>query len=112
MFRKISGGAYSGPKDNNTMRGWKFPENSGALYKRGTYSLVPNRRPPLINFSKIFQPGHSYSNPPPAIKFLEKFQIQIYEARRSVKNRIREASSNTVLEQEDEGNIFNILENM
>ena len=32
---------------------------------RGHYSRVPNRRPPppLINFSKIFHPGHSYSNP-------------------------------------------------
>ena len=29
------------------------------------YSLVPNIRPPaLINFSKFFQPGHSYSNLP------------------------------------------------
>ena len=31
-----------------------------------TYPLVPNRRPPpLITFLNIFQPGHSYSNPPP-----------------------------------------------
>ena len=32
---------------------------------------VPNKRPPLINFSKIFHPGHSYSNPPPFINFWE-----------------------------------------
>ena len=37
---------------------------------------------------------------------LKKMKAAFYEARRSVKKRIRAASSNTVLEQEDEGNIF------
>ena len=42
------------------------------------YSLVPNRRPPpLINFFKIFQPGHSYPNPP-AIKFWGKFHKETF----------------------------------
>ena len=37
----------------------------------GAYKYLPPLVP-LINFSKIFQPGNSYSNPP-AIKFWEKF---------------------------------------
>ena len=35
-----------------------------------------------------------------------------YEARKSVKKRIKEAHDNTDVEQEDEGNIFDILQNM
>ena len=35
-----------------------------------------------------------------------------YEAQRSVKKRITDVSNNTVVEQEDEKNIFEILESM
>ena len=35
-----------------------------------------------------------------------------YEARRSVKKRIRDTNPNTDIEQEDDENIFEILENM
>ena len=35
-----------------------------------------------------------------------------HEARRSVKKLIKEAHSNTVFDQEDEGNIFDIVENL
>ena len=43
---------------------------------------------------------------------LKKMKAAFYEARRSVKKRIKEAHSNTIIEQEDEGSIFDILENM
>ena len=43
---------------------------------------------------------------------LKKKKAAFYEARRSVKKRIKEAHSNTIIEQEDEGSIFDILENM
>ena len=43
---------------------------------------------------------------------LQKMKARFYEARRSVKKRIKEAHGNTIIEQEDEGNIFDILENM
>ena len=43
---------------------------------------------------------------------LKKMKATFYEARRGVKKRIKEAHSNTIIEQEDEGSIFDILENM
>ena len=43
---------------------------------------------------------------------LKKMKAAFYEARRSVKMHIKEAHSNTIIEQEDEDSIFDILENM
>ena len=72
---------------------------------------------PLINkdakFLDIFQNAFEANETSVVFKsHLKKMKAAFYEARRSVKKRIREASSNTVLEQEDEGNFFDILENM
>ena len=39
---------------------------------------------------------------------LKKMKAAFYEARRSVKKRIKEAHSNTIIDQEDEGNIFDV----
>ena len=44
--------------------------------------------------------------------YLKKMKAAFYEARRSVKKRIKEAHSNNIIEQEDEGSIFDILKNM
>ena len=41
-----------------------------------------------------------------------KNEISFYEARKSVKKRIKETHDNTYVEQEDEANIFDILQNM
>ena len=43
---------------------------------------------------------------------LKKMKAAFYEAWRSVKKPIKEAHSNSSIEQEDEGSIFDILENM
>ena len=43
---------------------------------------------------------------------LKEMKAAFYKARRSVKKRIKEAHNNTIIEQEDEGSIFDILENM
>ena len=43
---------------------------------------------------------------------LQEMKGAFCKARRSVKKRIKEAHSNTVSEQEDNGNILNILKNM
>ena len=39
---------------------------------------------------------------------LKKMKAAFYEARRSVKKRIKEAHSNTIIDQEDEGSIFDV----
>lgn len=43
---------------------------------------------------------------------LKKMKSAFYEARKGIKKRIKEAHNNTVVEQEDEGNIFDIIQNM
>ena len=43
---------------------------------------------------------------------LKKMKAPFYEAQRSVKKRIKEAHGNTIIEQEDKGSIFDIIENM
>ena len=43
---------------------------------------------------------------------LSPFTCHLYEDWRRVKKHIKEAYSNTIFEQENEGNIFDILENM
>ena len=43
---------------------------------------------------------------------IKKIKSAFYEAQRSVKKRITDASNNTVVKEEDEGNIFEILESM
>ena len=46
---------------------------ASSLCSRDPFGLYkPKIRSPLINFSKFFQPGHSYSNSP-TITFCEKF---------------------------------------
>ena len=43
---------------------------------------------------------------------IQKMKSAFYEARKRIKKHIREAHNNTVVEEEDEGNIFDILQNM
>lgn len=80
-------------------------------------SLVNVSDDPLINkdakfldaFQNVFETNETGVFLKPHLK---KMKAALYEARRSVKKRIGEASSNTVLEQEDEGKISDNLENM
>ena len=80
-------------------------ETAGTATSSNTIPSLTNiTDDPLINkaneTSVIFKPH------------LKKMKAAFYKARRSVKKHIKEAHSNTIIEQEDEGSFFDILENM